>query len=517
MYTLCSVSKTLVSAALGILVDQGSLCWADTIGQHLPDFKPSGKVSISNTATFNDILRHSGGLDNPVVSLLGPGGKVITPQDDFMDVLNSTPTERNGETLYDSWVYSNVGYALVALVIEKISGETFAQFVRSRILMPLGMNSTAVTAAQIEDTDNLAQSYAQMQDGSWEKLEHEWTNENNTPVLAMVGIRSTVMDMLIFCAAVMDAFAPKADTDDGRISGMQQEHSRSTNFEVLSGIKYNPLKQVPAILNGCYWTRPHNDPIGHVARYHLGWMRVIMPSCMVSWGSWNMTLADNATRKEHQSARDESILGRNSGNRILYKSTGVGFCGTCSVNIFPESRSSVIAFSNGTNCGDAADFCASLLIQELFDLEPKVDILAMVRREVASREHDFESIMSDLEEHRDTSQPEGDALDYVGEYRGLGTTLVIQNAPNGDGLQLCFNHRSDMVQSLEYFAKDQYGFWPKSQDAWLKGGWLDWDYYLVGILTFVRNETVIGLTWVWERGAEPYFFRKLGIAEPENN
>ncbi|KAK2592091.1 hypothetical protein QQS21_010197 [Conoideocrella luteorostrata] len=384
LYTLCSVSKTFVSAALGILVEDGCLCWTDTVGQYLPNFNPVGDVDISEKATFNDILRHSGGLDNPVVSLLGPGGKVMVPQHDFMDVLNGTPTTRHGKTLFGSWTYSNVGYALLALVVEEVSGEPFAQFVQSRILTPLGMNNTVVTAARIKESGAVAHSYAQ--DAGW----------------------------------VMEE-----------------------------------------------------------------------PS----------TLADNTTKKDEQAARDKSILGQKSGKRILYKSVGIGFCGTCSVNMFPETRSAVVAFSNGTNCGDAADFCASLLMQELFDLELRVDILDMAWG---------------------LSEAEGDALNYKGAYRGLGITLTIQDGANGDGLDLYFNGRMDMTQPLKHFAKDQYSFWPESQDAWLEGGWLDWDYYLVGILTFVRNGTkaneVIGLTWVWEEGCDPYLFQKVDcVVAPEND
>lgn len=45
----------------------------------------------------------------------------------------------------------------------------------------------------------------------------------------------------------------------------------------------------------------------------------------------------------------------------------------------------------------------------------------------------------------------------------------------------------------------------------MKGGWLDWDFYEVGILTFKRNDlrSVRGVTWVWEENAEPFLFEKL--------
>lgn len=99
-----------------------------------------------------------------------------------------------------------------------------------------------------------------------------------------------------------------------------------------------------------------------------------MPCCMTSWESWNKILGDIAETEEDKSFRNANILGKDSQKRLLYKSAGCGFCGVLSVNLFPEARSVVVAFSSGYNCGDAADFAASIYMQESFALEPKVDL-----------------------------------------------------------------------------------------------------------------------------------------------
>lgn len=192
-YTLCSISKTLVSAALGILVDQGKLKWTDPVGKYLPDFRTQGDHKIAEEATFNDFLRHSSGLADPVVTLLGPNGKVLVPQRDLIGVVNETPTtDPEGQPYFNrTWRYSNVAYGMLTLVVEKLSGTCYAEFLLDNILAPLGMDHTIVTEEQLQNSDNVAHSYAKLSDDSWHKLEHEWTSEKNSPILGMIGARSS--------------------------------------------------------------------------------------------------------------------------------------------------------------------------------------------------------------------------------------------------------------------------------------------------------------------------------------
>lgn len=258
--------------------------------------------------------------------------------------------------------------------------------------------------------------------------------------------------MLKYCAAVMDA---------------SLEGSAKKPMNILSNVEQNPLKQMNWILrDGFWWTRPHGDQYDSPSRFRLAWMEVIMPSCMTSWGSWNKTLGDEAETEEDKSFRNANILGQDSGRRLLIKSVGCGFCGVASVNLFPETRSAVVALSSGINCGDAADFAASIYIQELFDLKPKIDIVAVAEREVAHRLGDWDKIVEDLEEHRDVSQAERDPSEVVGEYRGFGITVSIKLDTVTGKMVVDLNKREDTRQELEYYNVDQYSFWPKTRDDW---------------------------------------------------
>lgn len=193
IYPIISLSKTFVVACLGILVDQGKIRWADRVGQYLPTFCPEDDHQISEAATFNDFLRHSSGIANPVVPLFGPNGKVLVPQRDFIDVINKIPSANSeGQSDFNkTWKYSNIAYGLLTIVIENLSGTSYARFLHDNILTPLGMHHTATSDNQIKSSDNIAHSYAILSDDAWHELNYEWTTENNSPFLGMVGIRSS--------------------------------------------------------------------------------------------------------------------------------------------------------------------------------------------------------------------------------------------------------------------------------------------------------------------------------------
>lgn len=91
LYTLCSISKAFVSSSVGILVEEGKLSWTDPVGRYLPEFEPSDP-RVATEATLKDFLRHSGGLSNPLVTILAQEGKVLVPQSEFIELVNDAPT-----------------------------------------------------------------------------------------------------------------------------------------------------------------------------------------------------------------------------------------------------------------------------------------------------------------------------------------------------------------------------------------------------------------------------------------
>jgi CubicO group peptidase (beta-lactamase class C family) len=493
LYMLASVSKNYLVAAVGILVHEGKLKWTDTIRKHVPDFDPKGDPRIGEQADFISILRHSSGLTNPVTSWLGPYGSVLLPPQDVVKLANTTPVG-NSEGLYfnRTWEYSNVGYGVVVKAVENASGLPYSRFIEEKILNPLGLRRTFVTKQAVEEDDNVALPYAKLSDGSWVELTHEWTSEKNSPVLGAFGKRSCVNDLLKWCAATMAA-------ESGDAGDMK--------YGILQDIEANPLKRMKFIRSG-HWSRPHKDKFQNRSEYCLGWFLAVMPTSQVTWGSYNSMTSELETTHHHY------ILGEDSPKKLMIKHTGLGIGTAVSVHTFPETRSAVVALSNGLNVGDAADFAAQVLIQELFNLKPRKDLSPWMELEINKREKEFDDIIMSLWwENRDVSAPERPRDEFVGNFEGLAIVLTVRKNVRRGTLELMFNQRDDVVVPLEYYNRDQYSYMPTTRDEWLAGGWLDWDYYMVGILDFYRNEygDVDGLYWQWEQYTPPYLFKKVNL------
>ena len=502
-----------------MLVAQGKVLWTDSIEKHLPAFKPKDDPGVAQ-ATFDELFRHSAGIDNPVVPWLGPHGKVLIGNEEgFIELLNDSPTHRNGKSLRNEYVYSNIAYGLAVLVIEKIEGAPFAKLVQERILNPLKMTHTAVTVSQTKEhkaKGNLAQSYAMMDDGSWKPLDNEWTDEGMAPVLGMLGIRSSVEDTLIFYSALMDAYDSTA-SDESKTRLHLNERSTGA-FEVLKGIGQNPFKGAQAMLDGAYWQFPCtcNKGAEHSWFHHVPFVRAELPCTRICWSSCNMTMSNHP----HNQAplRVEDILGSSMENGSAYHFNGIGVFGTSAVKFFPKTRSAVVAFASGLNAGDAAEFACLMVFQKMFNLKPERHIISLVEDEIKCRLAEFDKLMADVEAHRGTLQTGADLTDYVGVYSGLGIKILVSLSTDHKSLNLSFEGKREISLALEPYGEDIFSYWPKSRDEWLAGGWLDWDHWDVALLGFRRSpedgNKVKLATWMWEDTGGPALFKRIAEEVP---
>jgi CubicO group peptidase (beta-lactamase class C family) len=119
--------------------------------------------------------------------------------------------------------YSNSGYALLAMIVGKVSGKDFASFLKERIFIPLGMDNTVAYERDISTVANRAYGYSE-ENGSWQRTDQDQTSA----VLGDGGIYSSIVDLAKWDAALYDdrllsdksrslAFTPVTATDDPTI------------------------------------------------------------------------------------------------------------------------------------------------------------------------------------------------------------------------------------------------------------------------------------------------------------
>ncbi|HEV8660802.1 MAG TPA: serine hydrolase domain-containing protein [Thermoanaerobaculia bacterium] len=134
-----SVTKQFTSAAMLLLVQDGKLSLDDRVRKYVPELPES-----ASEITIRQILTHTSGLRDwgTIVRLAGwrRGTRLITHAH-VLDVLS-----RQRELNFPpgtQWSYSNSGYNLAAIVIERVSGKSFPDFTRERIFGPLGMTHSS--------------------------------------------------------------------------------------------------------------------------------------------------------------------------------------------------------------------------------------------------------------------------------------------------------------------------------------------------------------------------------------
>jgi CubicO group peptidase (beta-lactamase class C family) len=215
-YRLASVTKQFTATAILLLYQDSKLSLDDRIKHWLPSL-PSALDSV----TIRQLLTHTSGIID--YEDVMPAGTTAQLHDaDVLRLLESQDsTYFKPGTKYQ---YSNSGYALLALIVERVSGKRFATFLHDRIFAPLGMNHTVAFENGISTVSNRAFGYT-MKDSAWTRKDQSTTSA----VLGDGGIYSSIDDLVRWDAALYDsrllndasrklAFSPQTPTDQPDVS-----------------------------------------------------------------------------------------------------------------------------------------------------------------------------------------------------------------------------------------------------------------------------------------------------------
>lgn len=138
VFHVASVSKHFTAMAIELLVDEGSVDWDDDIREYVPEVPDFGP-----RITLRHLVHHVSGIRDQwnLLSMAGWRWEAdVVTQHDVLDItarqteLNFPPGER--------YLYSNTGFTLLAVVVERVSGMTLRGFTTRRIFEPLGMEAT---------------------------------------------------------------------------------------------------------------------------------------------------------------------------------------------------------------------------------------------------------------------------------------------------------------------------------------------------------------------------------------
>ena len=182
VFEIGSISKQFVSAAAMILVQENKLGLDDPIHQYLPDL-PSEWLGV----TVRQLLTHTSGIpDYEEIRTYDVYRFRLTPEE-VIRIAHSRPMDFAPGT---GWYYSNTGYFLLSMIVERIEGRPLGQVLKARIFGPLGMTQT-----RMADPEAIIRHRAS---GYWVNKAGELINRNPTETsstLGAGGILSSAYDL----------------------------------------------------------------------------------------------------------------------------------------------------------------------------------------------------------------------------------------------------------------------------------------------------------------------------------
>jgi len=174
-FHVASVSKQFTTFAVALLARDGLLSWDDEVHRHLPALPEFGRP-----VTLRQLAQHTSGIRDQWELLIQAGWRIddVITRDQIL-ALMARQRELNFEP-GSEYLYSNMGYSLLAEVVEQVAGEPFGTFLRERVFLPLGMHRTHVHNDHTRIVPGRAYSYAPTPEQGWRNAVLSYANQGAT-------------------------------------------------------------------------------------------------------------------------------------------------------------------------------------------------------------------------------------------------------------------------------------------------------------------------------------------------
>ncbi|MBC6296242.1 beta-lactamase family protein [Listeria sp. FSL L7-1517] len=184
LYYIGSSQKAIIATAILQLEEQGKISTDDPISKYLPNFPNGNQIYIKN------FLNHTSGI-------VGHQEKIgtITPEKLIEDI------EKQGiESNTGAWNYSDSNYAVLAYLVEILSGKSLKSYLKEKIFEPSGMKNTGFNQKDVKKGENDSTGYYINKDGSYRKPELVDLSQ----MYGSGDICMTAQDLYLFDKALMD-------------------------------------------------------------------------------------------------------------------------------------------------------------------------------------------------------------------------------------------------------------------------------------------------------------------------
>ncbi|KAH6615500.1 beta-lactamase/transpeptidase-like protein [Chaetomium sp. MPI-SDFR-AT-0129] len=463
LYLIASCSKAFVSATCARLVQEGALSWDTPVSHYLPDFVTPGDAAVGERATLADLCSHGTGLAPIDHAVMGFWDEFYGEGPDQVAVSARLPA------VYDfrsRFLYNNCMMGVVGEVIRKVCDKSTGTVLKEKVFGPLGLTRTCTSEAEYPGDGNVATGYSVLDGGSVLPLRDPQCFDGS--VQAGAGfVRSTVNDMLRWA-------------------------KRGQSPVLLPGISFTRCAHRPLILE---------NGLGENS-YGMGWFRHTIPS------RWLGSIGPNSGLLD-----DPPVIGKDSTPRLALAHYGEFGGFLAAFYTFPATTSAIVVLANSAQSrGDPTDLIAQTLCQELFDMQPRVELHKYAKQSADRAALRWSELLNEWEANRVLGTRTRELADYAGTYTNEGFKITIRVYPltgtetgvgeNPELLGFQVNSLPRQTAKLRHYHYDTWSFLPASRDDASRKGMELYMALPYVLLAFQRNQEdrVCALEWDLQGG-----------------
>ncbi|KAF1817964.1 beta-lactamase/transpeptidase-like protein [Dissoconium aciculare CBS 342.82] len=433
LYTIGSLTKAMIAQAVATL--------STKVVSIIPEFDNVDSL-MTDHCTISDLLCQRSGLPTFNALWYQGGSRSLVQKRDLIPMVNKINPLF---PLRSGWCYSNWGYALVGLCIERITGEP-------NIWKPLAMSR--INADQsVRDNLNVAQGFSAL------------------PDLSLYPVQTQELDSESIMGAAGGYYKSLLDTLRAQDAGADSKSVLKQTGRILSGhVVFNP----PA-----FGSMSENT-------YGYGWIKTRLPAAMG-------LLGDNPGL-----VASMPVLSRGAQPQtVFYHQGGLSGSTTC-VILLPETETCIITMTNTRSIGDSADWIAQLLLGHITDPPEKHDFLQLARESARGQTARYPQAKEPLDKDKHPQIATGPLDDYMGRYLWSSECYFLDIRRKGDGLQLQICARDDQMYDLTHYQADELTWFMTYEEEQKRGR-----------LRFKRSSRgdIVSLTWC-DMGGGPGDFIK---------
>lgn len=237
-----SVGKMYTTAAMLKLAQDQGISLDDPVENYLPEFQMDD--SRYKDITLRMLLNHSAGLPSDLNATQMSAGSLL-PDETNIDIFEALRSQTLRSNPGEYAVYSNIGFQIIHKIIEKLSGQTYSDYLKENFFEPLKLEDTYMASSKNEDVAE--DRFALPVDENGRTLPREYSSRS---LEGTGGIVSTTEDLCKFIDGILSV--DSGILNEQSITELRKDQSLTTNFpeqQVLNGLGWdeisNTITQTP--------------------------------------------------------------------------------------------------------------------------------------------------------------------------------------------------------------------------------------------------------------------------------